>query len=542
MGRHGAATHRGRRAGLRTTAVVAIAVLVALVGGAVAWRGWVATTGAGPFLPWAGCSQTPDVSVVTTAAMAPVVEDVVGDLDEVCARFTVTAEVPDATVQRYGGDGAGAPDVWIPDSSLLAAEVSTGDRTTVSVGEVVAATPVLIAVPDGLEAPSPASWGSTIVAGTTRLPEPTQSTVGRIALMVGLAEIDALPAAERSSALSGIGGMLSRVVPEESLLSAHAGGTDPAVFPTTEQQLFAAARTGVTVVVPTSTTPALEYPVVTSRSAPAAAVEALTTALTSAAGRDVLRAAGFRTPQDRSPLVAGGPPAEALDVEPSAEQAAAAQRMWTAVATPTRLLTVIDTSGSMAQPAASGGSRIEVASRAATGAIQLLADHNSVGLWTFSTRQQGDRDWTQLQAVGELGREDQRARLAFSLGSLATRLGGDTGLYDTLDAAYRRAVEDHDPQAANLVALFTDGVNDDPAGGLTLAQLTTRLREVGAADKPVTVLLVGMGGVDARALAAVAKAVPTEGGGGAAVFTVEKPEDIADVYVTMLLRRVPQQG
>ncbi|WP_377642411.1 substrate-binding domain-containing protein [Oryzobacter terrae] len=542
MGRHGAPTRRGRGAGPGTGTVVVVALLVALLAGAVAWRGWVATTGTGPFLPWAGCERTPDVSVVTTAAMAPVVKDVAADLDDVCARFTVTAEAPDVTVQRYAGDGEGAPDVWLPDSSLLAEEVAEGDRTTVSVGGPVAATPVLIAVPSGLEAPAPASWGTTIVAPTTRLPEPTQSTVGRIALMVGLAEIDALPAAARSTSLSGIGGMLSRVVPEASLLSAHAGGTDPAVFPTTEQAVHEAAPPGLSVVVPASATPALEYPVVTSRSAPAEAVAALTAALTSAAGSDALRAAGFRTPRDRSPVVEGGPAAAALDVEPSPEQAAAAQRMWAAVATPTRLLTVIDTSGSMAQSAASGGSRIEVASRAATGAIQLLADHNSVGLWTFSTRQQGDRDWTQLQAVGELGREDQRARLAFSLGSLATRLGGDTGLYDTLDAAYRRAVEDHDPTAANLVALFTDGVNDDPAGGLTLAQLTTRLREVGSADTPVTVLLVGMGGVDARALAPVARAVPTGGGGGAAVFTVEKPEDIADVYVTMLLRRVPQQG
>ena len=120
--------------------------------------------------------------------------------------------------------------------------------------------------------------------------------------------------------------------------------------------------------------------------------------------------------------------------------------MWKAIATPTRLLTVIDTSGSMDQPASAGeGSRIEVASRAATGAIQLLADHNSVGLWTFSTRQQGDQDWTQVQPVAQLGTDDQRAKLAFSLGSLGTKLGGDTGLYDTVDAAYDAAVEDYDP-------------------------------------------------------------------------------------------------
>ena len=173
--------------------------------------------------------------------------------------------------------------------------------------------------------------------------------------------------------------------------------------------------------------------------------------------------------------------------------------MWEAIATPTRLLTVIDTSGSMDQPASSGGgSRVEVASRAATGAIQLLADHNAVGLWTFSTLQQDKQDWTEVQPVAPLGQEDQRAKLAFSLGSLATELGGDTGLYDTIDAAYTAAVEDYDTDANNLIALFTDGVNDDPAGGLDPAALSKRLAAAGSDDKPVTVLLVGLGGVDAR--------------------------------------------
>ena len=145
-----------------------------------------------------------------------------------------------------------------------------------------------------------------------------------------------------------------------------------------------------------------------------------------------------------------------------------------------------------------------------------------------------------MQGVSELGSDDQRAKLAFSLGSLATGLGGDTGLHDTIDAAYAFAIEDFDPGANNLIALFTDGVNDDPAGGLDLAELQKRLAAAGSADKPVTVLLVGMGGVDAKALQPVAGAIPREGGGGGAVFTIERPEDIADVYVTMLLRRLPK--
>jgi hypothetical protein len=317
-------------------------------------------------------------------------------------------------------------------------------------------------------------------------------------------------------------------------------GVEAAVFPTTEQQVQRAAVKGLVVKAAASTTPALEYPLVTTPYAPPEAAEALTKALTGDAGQAALRDAGFRTPTDPTPTIDGGPPAGAVGAAVTPEQAKAAEQMWTAIATPTRLLTVIDTSGSMDQQASEGdGPRIEVASRAATGAIQLLADHNSVGLWTFSTRQQGNRDWTQVQPVAPLGTDDQRAKLAFSLGSLGTKLGGDTGLYDTVAAAYEAAVKDYDPKANNLIALFTDGVNDDPAGGLDLAGLQKRLAEVGSPDRPVTVLLVGMGGVDATTLKPIAQAVPTEGGGAGAVFAIEKPEDIADVYVTMLLRRLP---
>ncbi len=485
--------------------------------------------------------------IATTAAMLDPLESALDRVTDVCATFTVSAE-PSAVVAQRLEDAASdaaaesgqTPAIWVPDSRLLAEQVAAAAPGVV-VGESIAETPVLLAVPEGLEAPDPATWGATIVDPDARLPDPATSTVGSIALMVGLSEIDQQPEDQRAEALAGIGGMLSRVVPEETLLTNHTGATDAAIFPTTEQQVALAAVPGLAVQTADSATPALDYPLVSTPAAPEQVVSAVTAALTSSTGRDALRSAGFRTPSDPSPVIEDGPPADELDASPSPEQAEAAQQMWQAIATPTRLLTVIDTSGSMSEPAdAGGGSRIEVATRAATGAIQLLSDHNSVGLWIFSTRQQGDQDWTELQPLGELGENDQRSKLSFALGSLGTRLGGDTGLYDTIDAAYENVLESYDPQAVNLIALFTDGVNDDPEGGLSLDQLSSRLAKNADPEKPVTVLLIGMGGVDAEALRPAAQAIPTEGGGGGAVFAIEKPQDIADVYVTMLLRRLPQ--
>ena len=148
----------------------------------------------------------------------------------------------------------------MPDSTLLAEQVATASAGTVTVGSTVASTPVLLAVPDGQQAPDPATWGATIVAESTRLPDPNTSTVGRLALMVGLSEIDELPADQRSAALAGVGGMLSRVVPEDTLLTGHVGGSDPAVFPTTEQQVHRAAVDDLAVKTATSTTPRSSSP------------------------------------------------------------------------------------------------------------------------------------------------------------------------------------------------------------------------------------------------------------------------------------------
>ena len=279
-----------------------------------------------------------------------------------CATFRVTAEAPEATAQRFEAGGTAAPDLWPcrTASRRPTGCVGLGDRRR-----------------------------------NTRLLDPTTSTVGRVTPMAGLAELDALPAAQRSAALAGIGGMLSRVVPEETLLTAHVRGGEAAVFPTTEQQGQRAAVSGLVAKSAASTTPTLEFPIVTTPSAPPDAAAALTRALTGDAGQAALRDAGFRPPADPTPTIAGGPSPDVVGAAVTPEQAKAAEQVWTAIATPTRLLTVLDTSGSMDQPAAEGeGSRIEVASRAATGAIQPLADHDSVGLWTFSTRQRGDRDWT----------------------------------------------------------------------------------------------------------------------------------------------------
>ncbi len=535
MGRHEGSVQRGR---------IAVALAAAAAVGVLGVGGWQTWSRFGPGadgpLGSARCSDPAPVRVTTTPAMRDTLETIARSVTDVCATYTVVAEPAAVTAKRFAGDAAQAPQVWVPDSPQLAQQAAA-DAEGVSVGPPIAFTPLVIAVPEGLKVPEPVSWGETLAAEDSRLPDPDTSTVGSIALMMGMSEVQQLPDTDRAAAFNGLSGLPDHIVSEDSLFAAHAVGKDKAIFPTTEQQVEQAHVAGLTALPAQGETPPLEYSLVSTAAAPRDAVGALSEALASEAGQQALRAAGFRTATNTSPVIEGGPPTAAIAATASPEQVRAAQQMWQAITLPTRLLIIVDTSGSMSQPAAKNlGSRIEVAAEAASTGIPLLDDNSAVGLWMFSTQQRGSRDWTQLQPVRELGQADQRSKLSFSLGSLGTRLGGDTGLYDTVDAAYATALKEYDPKSANLIALFTDGVNDDPAGGISLATLRARLKASADPKKPITVFLIGMGSVDGRTLGPVVKAIPTGGGGGGAVFTIRSPEDISNVYVKMMLRRLGQ--
>ena len=85
---------------------------------------------------------------------------------------------------------------------------------------------------------------------------------------------------------------------------------------------------------------------------------------------------------------------------------------------------------------------------------------------------------------------------------------GDTGLYDTIWAAYQAAQADYRPPIENLVMVITGGDNDDPTGGLSEAQLLAKLKAAGRSDKRVRLVLIGMGpATDIKAMRRVTDAV-----------------------------------
>jgi Mg-chelatase subunit ChlD len=295
-------------------------------------------------------------------------------------------------------------------------------------------------------------------------------------------------------------------------------------------------------VVPAGGTPVLDYPVVEvgrAAGAPAAALDVVVRALTSPAARSAVRADGFRDPSGQPPtgvaadvVPATAPPALAL----SAQDLGALLQRLTALTKPTRLLTVVDVSSSMAA-AAGSGTRISLARDALQSALALLPDSYAGGVWDFAHRLQGDQDWQQLAAIQAFGTDvgsgtTQRQLIREQFDSLPTRLRpGGTALYDTTLAAVRASRAAFDPAAVNSVVLITDGRNEDDQG-IGLDQLLGTLGTEADPSRPVKVVAIGIGPTaDMGALQKIAAAT-----GGAAYQAVD-PADLQNVLFDAIRRR-----
>ena len=155
-------------------------------------------------------------------------------------------------------------------------------------------------------------------------------------------------------------------------------------------------------------------------------------------------------------------------------------RSWSVLTLRSRMLAVIDVSGSMADPTESGLRRIDIFQQAAIGALQKFSGEVEMGVWDFSTNRVGAQDWEDLTPVAPLGDAQHAQDINNIIASLPARLGGATGLYDTTLAAVQRVQESYDPSKVNSVLLITDGRNEDD-NGISLDDLLAKLQ---AASRP----------------------------------------------------------
>ena len=202
---------------------------------------------------------------------------------------------------------------------------------------------------------------------------------------------------------------------------------------------------------------------------------------------------------------------------------------WRGLSQTGNLLAVVDVSGSMkTEVPGTGASRLELSAQGLAAGVALLDPKTSGGVWEFSTDLDGEGvDHRELVPLGEFdddigGVSRQEAAIA-AIQSLEPK--ADTGLYDTIAAAYEQMLDSYEPGRLNAVIFFTDGRNDDD-NGITLQQLQERLRDMVDPERPVLFLGVGYGPeADFEALNAVTSI--TDG----KLYVLERPEDIRNVFI-----------
>ena len=163
-------------------------------------------------------------------------------------------------------------------------------------------------------------------------------------------------------------------------------------------------------------------------------------------------------------------PAKTLPA-PAPDVLATALNSWEALRKRSNVLWVVDVSGSMKeQVPGTGRTRMDLAKASLAKAMDQFIGVDRVGLWEFSTRLDGSKDYRELVPIGPVSAN--RSVLKAKVGALQPV--SDTGLYDTALAAFTKVREQKVNGAINSVVLLTDGVNDDP-GSISLDALLGRL-------------------------------------------------------------------
>ncbi|MDQ7906390.1 substrate-binding domain-containing protein [Phytohabitans sp. ZYX-F-186] len=269
----------------------------------------------------------------------------------------------------------------------------------------------------------------------------------------------------------------------------------------------------------------------------AAAADSLHKALNAATFRDRLGALGLRSPDGAGgsgfsvpsggPAKTAAPAAAGKGGAPDTAVVDTALSTWTAVTAPARMLAVFDISGTMRGPVptAGGATRMEVTKEAARRGLALFGDDWAVGVWVFSTNLGGGRDWREIAPIGPLS--STRAELQQKIAAIQPKQNGDTGLYDTLAAAYETVQDGWQAGRVNSVLMLTDGIgNDDPDGGLSLPALLNRLEELKDPKRPIQVIILGLG--DKVSRGDLDQITKTTGGG---VLIAKDPAQIGDAFL-----------
>ncbi|SCG80112.1 von Willebrand factor type A domain-containing protein [Micromonospora rifamycinica] len=577
--------HRMRTSIRGAGAAAAATALVVVVGGS--WVGYQQL--AGP-----SCSGEIQLGVAAAPEVAPAVEGAAAQwvadgaaVGGTCIKVNVTAsepvEVAAAVASKHGASLAGVgqasgtavtPDVWIPDSSTWLLRLKSGGATAFAPGNgaSIARSPVVVAVPQPVATTKfgwpdkKLTWNDMLRAVRSDKPlragivEPTQDAAG----LSGLLSLTAAASGGGGDAQQATTAALralatGRSALRQDLLARFPRSNDPTSI---ASALGAAALSEEDVIAYNNTKPPiplaalylepspmpLDYPYAVLPGidqAKSSAAKVLFELLTTQGFKNRLAVQSLRAPDGnwgdgfKAPPGAPSPAGGGTAVPPSGGTAAGgldpvaidrAVSGWSIATQSGRMLCVIDVSGSMKTPvpSANNASREQVTVAAASRGLNLFDDSWSIGLWTFSTELVGSRDWREIEPINPLS--GNRGKLEQGLAGIRPS-SGDTGLYDTMLAAYKNVRDGWEPGRVNSVVLFTDGKNEDK-NGISQSALVSRLKELNDPERPVQVVIIGIGSEVSKT---ELQSITNVTGGGA--FVTEDPSKIGDIFLKAIALR-----
>ncbi|MCZ4123991.1 VWA domain-containing protein [Streptomyces sp. H39-S7] len=579
MGRHripddprGAGGAPGPRVRRRTIAVATSFVLAMGAGTFVVLRGGL--------LPLSGhCAQgVVKIGVAASPDIAPALTTIAQQArttgvktDGRCLDVAVTAR-DSADVADTLGKAPKSPgfQVWIPDSSVWLDQVTLGGRGTALTSMTsIAHSPVVVGTlqeqAKSLGWPSKAyTWADLTTAAGEKsnfrlgTANPSRSATGLLGFTMitqsigrrgGDVDTESAAAAKMLAQYTAPGdAQIVATLPKDSSTTELANPQRNQALVISEQAAFVrntagGGRPGLKLFYPKDGSVNLDYPYAaldddTLTTDQSRAVSRFMSLLGSDESVRLLSGRGFRPPTGApDPALvrgAGGEEPQPVAAEPlpapTGQDLQQLRVMWQITVQRARITTVVDVSGSMsaAVPGTQGKTRLDVTKASLLQALTQFTPEDEVGLWRFSTRLDGPRDYQKIVETARLGVRTaqgttQRDRLTGAFGALQPVDGGATGLYDTTLAVYQDARKTFAAGKFNTVVVLTDGANEDP-GSISLDAVAAKLKALGDPARPVPLIVIAVGpDADKTACDRLARAT------GGAAYRVTDPAQIQAV-------------
>ncbi len=517
-----------------------------------------------------GSAQATVVAAPGTAQLLRSLADKWSDtnpsVDGICASVQIGEQETAATVQALAHDwdtatSGPAPDVWVPPSSAwvkaAAAKSAVADQLLPDRLPSVARTPVVIAMPKA--AAETFGWPDAQLDWKDLLDKLAQNSSVKVGMSnpatstAGLLALSAIIDADDNTEVDPT--ELGRVFSLEQRLAVYTSTTDELfaeyvkgagktvnAFPALEQDIVRhnAEHPDLPLVAlyPKNATTEADNPYLVLKNAGwtsperIGAAEAFLNYISGDAARDAVREQGYRD-SNRVPgpkLTPANGVVSKLTALPGgvllSESITRTVDTWTALTRPTNMLMVLDVSGSMGGLVrGTGQTKLDLTKAGAREAVDMFGDDVQMGLWVFSSQQSGTKAYREVVSLGKLTDDvdgkSRRAQLKSRLNGLEP--GGNTGMYDTVWAAYQNMQKNYVEGATNMIVLLSDGADDDQLQGLKLDQLVDKIKNADG-NKPVKVITIALGKPsNSAAMAKISSAT------GVNTYSSERSYDIGNV-------------